>query len=156
MADQRFSTRELVGICSVTPRQVQWWCEHGLLLEHWGSGHWREFTRDDALLVMIVSELRQKTFGELQQHAHLDLRRVRAAFLHRSGQFLLADGKRFTWQATEAAVIEALKKHPGGMHVVDVAVLEVRLAQEIEKLRARVAPARLPRPGKVLSAGGRQ
>lgn len=58
LADACFSTRELANRARVSLRQLQWWDERGLVsVRH--ERHRRIYTPDDAIQVIVISQLRQ-------------------------------------------------------------------------------------------------
>jgi DNA-binding transcriptional MerR regulator len=53
------STREVAEFANVTPRQLQWWDERGLICARdWG--HTRQYTPEQAMAARVAGELRRK------------------------------------------------------------------------------------------------
>ncbi|MFZ0795306.1 MAG: MerR family transcriptional regulator, partial [Candidatus Korobacteraceae bacterium] len=57
-----FTTREVVALTSISPRQLQWWDEQGIVVPA-RSGHQRIYSLDDLAEVAVLHELRQRGFS---------------------------------------------------------------------------------------------
>lgn len=60
--EQRFTSREVVELTGITPRQLQWWDERGIVVPA-REGHRRLYTLDDIAEVAVICELRQRGFS---------------------------------------------------------------------------------------------
>src|SRR5512142_3258516 len=57
--DQRFTSAEVVSLTGITPRQLQWWDERGIVVPvH--EGHRRLYSPDDLAEVAVICELRSR------------------------------------------------------------------------------------------------
>jgi len=57
-----FTTREVVALTSISPRQLQWWDEQGIVVPA-RVGHQRIYSLDDLAEVAVLRELRQRGFS---------------------------------------------------------------------------------------------
>ena len=73
--EQSFSSEDVAALARVTPRQLRWWDEQGVVSpDH--QGHRRRYRLEELIKVAVIAELRSKGFS-LQK-----IRRV-LRFLHR-------------------------------------------------------------------------
>ncbi len=111
---QTFTTREVVALTSISPRQLQWWDEQGIVVPA-RSGHQRIYSLDDLAEVAVLHELRQRGFS-LQK-----IRRV-IRFLQKelgkrlvetvsaaSEYHLLTDGRHIYLEDSARGVVNLLK-----------------------------------------------
>jgi DNA-binding transcriptional MerR regulator len=118
------TTTEVARLARVTPRQLQWWDQRGILLVPMVN-HRRVYTSDDALLASVVAYL----------HKHgLSLRQIRTlrlpGHLKAMARFLLADGIRAWSPASEAVVFAILKGARRPMVLVPLEELRQRIPKE--------------------------
>ena len=144
MQDQRFSSSQVVVLTGITPRQLQWWDERGIVVPA-REGHRRLYTLDDIAEVAVICDLRKRGFS---------LQRVRKVvrFLQRelgrrlvetvtagSDYHLLTDGKNIFLENTQKQVIDVLKNSRQPM-------LTICLSDTVREIRAelrerKVSPA---------------
>jgi DNA-binding transcriptional MerR regulator len=111
---QTFTTREVVALTSISPRQLQWWDEQGIVVPA-RAGHQRVYSVDDLAEVAVLHELRQRGFS-LQK-----IRRV-IRFLQKelgkrlvetvsaaSEYHLLTDGRHIYLEDSARGVVNLLK-----------------------------------------------
>jgi DNA-binding transcriptional MerR regulator len=111
---QRFTSNEVVELTGITPRQLQWWDERGIVTPE-RAGHRRLYSFDDLAEVAVIVELRAKGFS---------LQRVRKVmrFLERelgkrlvetvsgdSDYQLLSDGKTIYLEHSAEEIVDLLK-----------------------------------------------
>jgi DNA-binding transcriptional MerR regulator len=143
MAEQQFTSAEVVALTGITPRQLQWWDERGLVVPA-RAGRNRLYSLEDLAEVAVLCQLRKKGFS---------LQRVRKVmrFLQRelgarlvetvtagSDYHLLTDGKRIYLENSEHQVIDILKnsKQP---------VLAVCLSDAVREIHAEIRLQKLAR-----------
>jgi DNA-binding transcriptional MerR regulator len=134
--ETRFTSKDVVALTGITPRQLQWWDERGIVVPS-REGHKRFYSMDDLAEVAVLCELRQRGFS---------LQRVRKVmrFLQRelgkrlvetvsdgAEYHLLTDGRNLYLEDSAHAVINILKnsKQP---------ILSVCLTDTVHRLRARI------------------
>jgi DNA-binding transcriptional MerR regulator len=111
---QTFTTREVVALTGISPRQLQWWDEQGIVVPA-RAGHQRVYSVDDLAEVAVLRELRQRGFS-LQK-----IRRV-IRFLQKelgkrlvetvsaaSEYHLLTDGRHIYLEDSARGVVNLLK-----------------------------------------------
>src|SRR5207237_4665289 len=58
----RFTSQQLIALTGITPRQLQWWDERGIVRPE-REGHRRLYSMDDIAEVAVIVELRDKGFS---------------------------------------------------------------------------------------------
>src|SRR5450755_2557187 len=109
-----FTTRAVVELTGISPRQLQWWDERGIVVPA-REGHMRVYSLDDLAEVAVICELRERGFS-LQK-----IRRV-IRFLQRelgkrlvetvraaSEYHLLTDGRHIFLEDSARGVVDLLK-----------------------------------------------
>jgi DNA-binding transcriptional MerR regulator len=113
MQDQ-FTSREVVAVTGITPRQLQWWDERGIVVPA-RQGHRRVYSMTGLTEVAVICELRRRGFP---------LQRVRKVirFLQRefgkslaetaggaSDYHLLTDGQAIYLETSPQQIVDILK-----------------------------------------------
>src|ERR1700691_6553126 len=57
-----FTTREVIHFTGITPRQLQWWDERGIVVPA-RQGHRRLYSMEDLAEVAVICELRRRGFS---------------------------------------------------------------------------------------------
>jgi len=111
---ERFNSNEIVALTGITPRQLQWWDERGIVVPG-REGHRRIYSFEDLSEVAVICELRRRGFS---------LQRVRKVvrFLQRefgkrlaetvsgkSDYHLLTDGKSLYLETSPQQIVDILK-----------------------------------------------
>jgi DNA-binding transcriptional MerR regulator len=133
---QSFTTRAVEELTGISPRQLQWWDERGIVVPL-REGHKRVYSLDDLAEVAVICELRERGFS-LQK-----IRRV-VRFLQRelgrrlvetvraaSEYHLLTDGRHIFLEDSARGVVDLLKNARQPM-------LTVCLSDTLERIEARV------------------
>lgn len=125
------NTRDLVAFCKISDRQVQWWCDHGILHPTF-KGHDREFSEDEVLRTLITAALK---------HKGVPLQRIRSVLEGQRSfpeEWMLVNphGKHLTvvWCRNPQEVLEIFKRSQSGMVVVGVGELKERIKKNTNKL----------------------
>ncbi len=131
-----FTTREVVKLTGISPRQLQWWDERGIV-KPVRDGHNRAYSLDDLAEVAIICELRERGFS-LQK-----IRRV-IRFLQRelgkrlvetvgaaTEYHLLTDGRHIFLEDSARGVVDILKNARQPM-------LTICLSDTVERIQSRV------------------
>jgi DNA-binding transcriptional MerR regulator len=131
-----FTTREVVQLTGISPRQLQWWDERGIVVPV-RDGHNRVYSLDDLAEVAVICELRERGFS-LQK-----IRRV-IRFLQRelsrrlvetvgaaSEYHLLTDGRHIFLEDSARGVVDILKNARQPM-------LAICLSDTVERIQSRV------------------
>jgi len=135
-----FTTREMVQLTGISPRQLQWWDERGIVVPV-RDGHNRVYSLDDLAEVAVICELRERGFS-LQK-----IRRV-IRFLERelsrrlvetvgavSEYHLLTDGQHIFLEDSARGVVDVLKNSRQPM-------LTVCLSDTVERIQSKVSGSR--------------
>ena len=112
--ERRFSTDEVVALTGMTPRQLQWWDERGIVCPA-REGRRRLYSIDDIAAIAVIRELRLRGFS-LQRIRQL-MRALEREFGRRlvetvsagSEYHLLTDGARLYLRTSPEQVVEVLK-----------------------------------------------
>ncbi len=85
MTNRTFTSKEVVALTGISPRQLQWWDERKIVVPS-REGHRRIYSVDDLAEVAVLCELRQRGFS-LQK-----IRRVIRFLQKELGKRLVGDG----------------------------------------------------------------
>lgn len=133
---QAFTSREVIQLTGITPRQLQWWDERGIVVPS-REGHRRLYSMDDLAEVAVICELRDRGFS---------LQRVRRVvrFLQRefgkrlaetvsgsSDYHLLTDGKTLYLETSPRQIVDILKNARQPM-------LTICLSDTVRQVRATI------------------
>jgi DNA-binding transcriptional MerR regulator len=112
--DQLFPSSEVVALTGITPRQLQWWDERGIVVPQ-RQGHRRLYSLPDLTEVAVICELRRRNFS--LQHVRKVMRFLQREFGQRlaeivggsSDYHLLTDGKHIYLKTSARQVVDLLK-----------------------------------------------
>ncbi|HTZ95538.1 MAG TPA: MerR family transcriptional regulator [Terriglobales bacterium] len=131
-----FTSREVVEFTSITPRQLQWWDERGVVVPA-REGHRRLYSMEDLAEVAVICELRRKGFS--LQRVRKVMRFLQREFGKRlahtvtgaSEYHLLTDGKTIYLETSPRQIVDILKnaRQP---------VLAICLSDAVKQVRAEV------------------
>jgi DNA-binding transcriptional MerR regulator len=140
-----FTSRQVVALTGITPRQLQWWDERGIVVPA-HAGHQRVYSFEDLTEVAVICELRKRGFS---------LQRVRKVihFLH--GEFgkrlaetvsgssdyhLLTDGRRLFLETSPQQIVDILNSSRQPM-------LAICLSETVRQVRAVISGKKAPNGG---------
>ena len=112
--DQQFTSAQVVRLTGITPRQLQWWDERGIVVPK-REGRRRLYTADDITEIAVICALRRKGFPlqkvrRIMKFLQKELgRRLAEAVSSGSEYHLLTDGKRVYLENSQREVIDILK-----------------------------------------------
>jgi len=131
-----FTSREVVDLTGITPRQLQWWDERGIVVPA-REGHRRLYSMDNLAEVAVICELRRRGFS-LQ-----GMRKV-IRFLQRefgrsladtvsgaSDYHLLTDGTNLYLETSPQQIVDILKNARQPM-------LAICLSDAVRQVRAEI------------------
>jgi DNA-binding transcriptional MerR regulator len=141
----RFTSREVVALTGITPRQLQWWDERRIVVPA-REGHRRLYSMENLAEVAVICELRRRGFS-LQR-----MRKV-IGFLQRefgktlaetvtgaSEYHLLTDGTRLYLETSPQHIVDILKNARQPMFSVCLSDTVRRVRADIRSLgRKRAA-----------------
>jgi DNA-binding transcriptional MerR regulator len=111
---KRFTSNEVVALTGITPRQLQWWDERGIVVPA-REGRRRLYAMEDLAEVAVICVLRRKGFS--LQRVRKVMRFLQREFSKRlvetvsgaSEYHLLTDGKNIYLETSARQVIDVLK-----------------------------------------------
>ena len=146
---QTYTSRAVVELTGITPRQLQWWDERRIVVPA-RDGHQRVYSLDDLTEVAIICEMRDRGFS-LQK-----IRRV-IRFLQRelgkrlvdtvrsaSEYHLLTDGQHIFLEDSARGVVDVLKNSRQPMLTVCLSDTVQRIDAGLKSAKKRPAPLRNP------------
>jgi len=146
--EKQFTSAEVVKLTAITPRQLQWWDERGIVAPA-REGRRRLYSPDDLAEVAVICALRRKGFP--LQRVRRIMRFLQKEFGGRlahavssgSDYHLLTDGKRIYLENSQSQVIDILKnsRQPLLGICLSDAVREVR-AETFNRRPAQAQPVR--------------
>ena len=136
----RFTSNEVVERTGITPRQLQWWDERGIVVPQ-REGRRRLYTLADLAEVAVICELRRKGFS--LQRVRKVMRFLQREFgkrlvetVSRSSDYhLLTDGRDIYLETSPAQVINILKNARQPM-------LTVCLSDAVRQVHAELGAAK--------------
>lgn len=133
MQDQ-FTSRDVVSLTGITPRQLQWWDERGIVVPS-REGRRRLYSLEDLSEVAVICELRRRGFS--LQRVRKVIRFLQREFGRRLAQtvsgasdyHLLTDGRTLYLETSPQQIVDILKNSRQPM-------LAVCLGDTVRQVRA--------------------
>ena len=130
----RFASRDVVAMTGITPRQLQWWDERGIVVPA-REGHKRLYSFEDLSEVAVICELRRRGFS--LQRVRKVVRFLQKEFSRRlaetvsgsSDYHLLTDGKTLYLETSPQQIVDILKNSRQPM-------LAICLSDTVRQVRA--------------------
>jgi DNA-binding transcriptional MerR regulator len=137
---ERFTSSEVVALTGITPRQLQWWDERGIVVPS-RDGHRRVYLMEDLTEVTVICELRRR--GVPLQRVRKVIRFLQKEFgkslaetVSGSSEYhLLTDGKTIYLKTSPRQVLDILKNARQPM-------LAICLSDTVRQVRAEIRSAR--------------
>lgn len=110
----RFTSREVVALTGITPRQLQWWDERGIVVPA-REGHRRLYSLDDLAEVAVICELRARGFSlqrvrKVVRFLQREFGKRLAETVTRSSDYhLLTDGNTLYLETSALQIVDILK-----------------------------------------------
>ncbi len=140
-----FTSKEVVALTGISPRQLQWWDEQGIVVPA-REGHKRIYSVDDLAEVAILRELRDRGFSlqkirRVMRFLQKELgKRLVETVSAASEYHLLTDGRHIYLEDSARAVVDLLKNARQPMLTVCLSDTIQRLLDPLEHAdRARGA-----------------
>lgn len=136
----RFSSHEVVALTGLTPRQLQWWDERGVVSPE-REGHRRVYSMNQLTEVAVICQLRRKGFSlqgvrKVMRFLAHEFGKGLAEIVDRSSDLhLLTDGNHIYLETSANQIVDILKnsKQP---------LLSVCLSDAVRHVRAGVTAAK--------------
>jgi len=112
--ERRFTSREVISLTGITPRQLQWWDERGIVVPA-RDGRNRLYSLEDLAEVAVLCQLRKKGFPlqkvrKIMRYLQRELgQRLVQTVTEGSDYHLLTDGKRIYLENSAHEVVDVLK-----------------------------------------------
>jgi len=163
-----FTSSEVVALTGISPRQLQWWDEQGIVVPG-RARHRRIYSPDDLAEIAVLCELRERGFS-LQKirrvirfvQKELGKRLVETATAA-SEYHLLTDGRHIYLEDSARGVVDVLKNARQPMLTVCLSDTIQRVLSPLQKAGvrpapktdgdSRVGPRRRP-PGRIVARAG--
>jgi DNA-binding transcriptional MerR regulator len=133
---QPFTSRDVVSLTGITPRQLQWWDERRIVVPA-REGHRRMYSMEDLAEVAVICELRHRGFS--LQRVRKVMRFLQREFGKRlaetvsggSEYHLLTDGKTLYLETSPRQIVDILKNARQPM-------LTICLSDTVRQVRAEI------------------
>jgi DNA-binding transcriptional MerR regulator len=133
---QLFTSRDVVELTGITPRQLQWWDERKIVVPT-REGHRRLYSFEDLSEIAVICQLRRKGFS--LQRVRKVIRFLQKEFSKRLAQtvsgtsdyHLLSDGKSLYLETSPQQIVDILKNSRQPM-------LAICLSDTIRQVRADI------------------
>jgi len=134
--EERFTSREVIDFTGITPRQLQWWDERGVVVPA-REGHRRLYSMEDLAEVAVICQLRRKGFS--LQRVRKVMRFLQKEFSKRlaetvsgaSEYHLLTDGRTLYLETSPRQIVDILKNARQPM-------FSVCLSDAVKQVRAEI------------------
>jgi DNA-binding transcriptional MerR regulator len=109
-----FTSKEVVALTRISPRQLQWWDEQGIVVPG-RDGHKRSYSVDDLAEVAILCELRKRGFSLQKIRSVIRFlqkelgKRLVETVAAASEYHLLTDGRHIYLEDSARGVVDLLK-----------------------------------------------
>jgi DNA-binding transcriptional MerR regulator len=136
----RFTSQDVIRLTGITPRQLQWWDERGVVRPE-REGHRRLYSLNQLTEMVVICELRRKGFslqGVRKVMRFLDRefgKGLAEIMSHDSELHVLSDGKRLYLETDANQIVDILKNSAQP-------ILGVCLSDALRQLRAGVVSAK--------------
>jgi DNA-binding transcriptional MerR regulator len=152
--DEQFTSAQVVKLTGITPRQLQWWDERGIVRPQ-REGRCRLYSFDDLTEIAVICALRRKGFP-LQRVRNI-MKFLQKEFGGRLAQavsngyeyHLLTDGKRIYLENSQRQIIDILKNSRQPL-------LGVCLSDTVKEVRAEIFNRRPAQKQATRGAGKRR
>jgi DNA-binding transcriptional MerR regulator len=132
----RFTSQQVIALTGITPRQLQWWDERGVVKPQ-REGHRRLYSMQHLTEVAVICELRRKGFSlqavrKVMRFLDRELDKGLSEVVSGNSDYhLLTDGKHLYLETSARQIVDILKNS-------DQPILGVCLSDAGRQLRAEV------------------
>lgn len=135
---QSFTSREVIQLTGITPRQLQWWDERGIVAPQ-RQGHRRIYSLEDLTEVAVICELRRRGFA--LQSVRKVMRFLLKEFGKRLAQtvggacdyHLLTDGTSLYLETSPQQIVDILKNSAQPMFTICLSDTVRRVRAEVRR-----------------------
>jgi len=132
----RFTSQEVIAMTGITPRQLQWWDERGVVKPE-REGHRRVYSMNRLTEVAVICELRRKGFSlqgvrKVMRFLDREFGKGLAEIVGRNSEYhLLTDGTHLYLETSARQIVDILKNS-------EQPILGVCLSDTVRQVRAEV------------------
>jgi DNA-binding transcriptional MerR regulator len=132
----RFTSQQVIAVTGITPRQLQWWDERGVVRPD-RDGHRRMYTMNQLTAVAVICELRRKGFSlqgvrKVMRFLDREVGKGLAEIASRSSDYhLLTDGTHLYLETSARQIVDILKNS-------EQPILGICLSDAVRQVRAGV------------------
>jgi len=147
-----FTSKEVVALTRISPRQLQWWDEQGIVVPA-RDGHKRSYSVDDLAEVAILCELRERGFSLQKIRSVIRFlqkelgKRLVETVAAASEYHLLTDGRHIYLEDSARGVVDLLKNARQPMLSVCLSDAIQRVLDPIERDRSTRSAVREQKSG---------
>jgi len=133
---EQFTSRQVIALTGITPRQLQWWDERGVV-KPGREGHRRLYSLHQLTELAVICELRRKGFSlqgvrKVMRFLDREIGRGLAEMVSRTSDYhLLTDGTHLYLETSARQIVDILKNS-------DQPILAVCLSDAVRQVRAGV------------------
>ena len=133
---RHFTSQEVVGLTGITPRQLQWWDERGVV-KPLRKGHRRVYSVENVTEVAVICELRRKGFSlqgvrKVLRFLQREFGKGLAEIVARNSEYhLLTDGKHLYLETSARQIVDILKNS-------SQPILGICLSDAVRQVRAEI------------------
>jgi len=131
-----FTSRDVVSLTGITPRQLQWWDERHIVIPS-REGRRRLYSMEDLAEVAVICELRQRGFSlqrvrKVMRFLQREFGKRLAEIVSGSSEYhLLTDGKTLYLETSPRQIVDILKNARQPM-------LTICLSDTVRQVRADI------------------
>lgn len=136
----RFTSNQVVALTGITPRQLQWWDERGVVKPE-REGHRRVYSTNQLTEIAVICQLRRKGFSfqgvrkVMRFLEHEFAKKLAEIVDGNSDVHLLTDGKRLYLETSAKQIVDILKNS-------NQPILGVCLSDAVRQIRAGITAAK--------------
>jgi len=137
----RFTSNEVVALTGITPRQLQWWDERGVVKPE-REGHRRVYSMNQLTEVAVICQLRRKGFSlqgvrKVMRFLDREFGKGLAEIVERDSEVhLLTDGNHLYLETSAKQIVDILKNS-------NQPILGICLSDAVRQIRAGVNSAKV-------------
>jgi DNA-binding transcriptional MerR regulator len=137
----RFTSNEVVALTGITPRQLQWWDERGVVKPE-REGHRRVYSMNQLTEVAVICQLRRKGFSlqgvrKVMRFLDREFGKGLAEIVELDSELhLLTDGNHLYLETSAKQIVDILKNS-------NQPILGVCLSDAVRQIRAGVNSAKV-------------
>jgi DNA-binding transcriptional MerR regulator len=131
-----FTSQEVVALTGITPRQLQWWDERGVV-QPLRQGHRRVYSVKNVTEVAVICELRRKGFSlqgvrKVLRFLKREFGKGLAEIVARNSEYhLLTDGTHLYLETSARQIVDILKNS-------SQPILGICLSDAVRQVRAQI------------------